>query len=213
MVAGLETVTRRHRRDRRTHRQRHRAEGPRHRDGVPELRALSAHERLRQHGLWPADAAHEPRPRSAAGSAAAAEILQLDGLLAAQAAPALGRAAPARRDGPRHRARPARCSCSTSRLSNLDAKLRVQMRVEIKRLQQRARRRPSIYVTHDQVEAMTSGRPADRHECAAVSIRSAAARSLRAPGHRLCRRLHRLAGDEPRRRPRRWDGGAHDRTM
>jgi sn-glycerol 3-phosphate transport system ATP-binding protein len=39
-------------------------------------------------------------------------------------------------------------------LSNLDAKLRVQMRVEIKRLQ-RALRTTSVYVTHDQMEAMT----------------------------------------------------------
>src|SRR5438552_13636460 len=39
-------------------------------------------------------------------------------------------------------------------LSNLDAKLRVQMRVEIKRLQQELAT-TAIYVTHDQVEAMT----------------------------------------------------------
>ncbi|CAM5206410.1 glycerol-3-phosphate transporter ATP-binding subunit [Bosea thiooxidans] len=39
-------------------------------------------------------------------------------------------------------------------LSNLDAKLRVQMRVEIKKLQ-RSLGVTSIYVTHDQVEAMT----------------------------------------------------------
>jgi sn-glycerol 3-phosphate transport system ATP-binding protein len=39
-------------------------------------------------------------------------------------------------------------------LSNLDAKLRVQMRVEIKRLQRRLGT-TSVYVTHDQVEAMT----------------------------------------------------------
>ncbi|CAO3405997.1 sn-glycerol-3-phosphate import ATP-binding protein UgpC [Azospirillum largimobile] len=39
-------------------------------------------------------------------------------------------------------------------LSNLDAKLRTQMRVEIKRLQDRLRI-TSLYVTHDQVEAMT----------------------------------------------------------
>lgn len=41
-------------------------------------------------------------------------------------------------------------------LSNLDAKLRVQMRVEIKRLQERLGI-TSVYVTHDQVEAMTLG--------------------------------------------------------
>ncbi len=39
-------------------------------------------------------------------------------------------------------------------LSNLDAKLRVQMRSEIKQLHQRLRT-TTIYVTHDQIEAMT----------------------------------------------------------
>jgi sn-glycerol 3-phosphate transport system ATP-binding protein len=39
-------------------------------------------------------------------------------------------------------------------LSNLDAKLRVQMRVEIKRLQ-KSLATTSVYVTHDQLEAMT----------------------------------------------------------
>ena len=39
-------------------------------------------------------------------------------------------------------------------LSNLDAKLRVQMRTEIKELHQRLKTTP-IYVTHDQIEAMT----------------------------------------------------------
>jgi multiple sugar transport system ATP-binding protein len=39
-------------------------------------------------------------------------------------------------------------------LSNLDAKLRVQMRTEIKELHQRLRT-TSVYVTHDQIEAMT----------------------------------------------------------
>ncbi len=41
-------------------------------------------------------------------------------------------------------------------LSNLDAKLRVQMRAEISKLQQRLQT-TTIYVTHDQVEAMTMG--------------------------------------------------------
>ena len=39
-------------------------------------------------------------------------------------------------------------------LSNLDAKLRVQMRTEIKRVHQHVRT-TTVYVTHDQVEAMT----------------------------------------------------------
>jgi len=41
-------------------------------------------------------------------------------------------------------------------LSNLDAKLRVEMRAEIKLLHQRTRT-TTVYVTHDQVEAMTLG--------------------------------------------------------
>jgi len=41
-------------------------------------------------------------------------------------------------------------------LSNLDAKLRVQMRTEISRIQQRLKT-TTIYVTHDQTEAMTLG--------------------------------------------------------
>src|SRR5262252_4581702 len=41
-------------------------------------------------------------------------------------------------------------------LSNLDAKLRVQMRAEISRIQ-RTLKTTTVYVTHDQVEAMTMG--------------------------------------------------------
>jgi multiple sugar transport system ATP-binding protein len=41
-------------------------------------------------------------------------------------------------------------------LSNLDAKLRVEVRAEIKKLQARLRT-TTVYVTHDQVEAMTMG--------------------------------------------------------
>jgi multiple sugar transport system ATP-binding protein len=41
-------------------------------------------------------------------------------------------------------------------LSNLDAKLRVQMRAEIQKLQHRLRT-TTLYVTHDQTEAMTMG--------------------------------------------------------
>lgn len=41
-------------------------------------------------------------------------------------------------------------------LSNLDAKLRVQMRVELKKLHARLNT-TAVYVTHDQVEAMTMG--------------------------------------------------------
>src|SRR5262249_46598608 len=41
-------------------------------------------------------------------------------------------------------------------LSNLDAKMRVEMRAELSKLRQRLRA-TTVYVTHDQVEAMTMG--------------------------------------------------------
>ena len=80
-------------------------------------------------------------------------------------------------------------------LSNLDAKLRVQMRAEIKELHQRLNT-TTVYVTHDQIEAMTMAdkivvmnggrRRADRR----------AARALRPAGQSVRGGLHRLAGDE-----------------
>ena len=48
------------------------------------------------------------------------------------------------------------CSCSTSRSATSTPTLRVQMRAEIRRLQRRLGV-TSLYVTHDQVEAMTLG--------------------------------------------------------
>jgi multiple sugar transport system ATP-binding protein len=76
-------------------------------------------------------------------------------------------------------------------LSNLDAKLRVQMRAEIARLQ-RDLDVTTIYVTHDQTEAMTLG----DEEGAAATGRSPAG-ALRPSGQRVRRRLHRLTGHEP----------------
>ena len=88
-------------------------------------------------------------------------------------------------------------------LSNLDAALRAELRVEIAALVRRLGV-TSIYVTHDQVEAMTMGdriavmrarrAPAARH----------AARDLRGAGERVRRRLPRLAADQLDRARARW---------
>ena len=85
----------------------------------------------------------------------AARILDLEPYMAAEAACALRRPASARRDGPRDRP-PAAAFLMDEPLSNLDAKLRVQMRADIKKIQ-RDLGTTTIYVTHDQVEAMTMG--------------------------------------------------------
>ena len=83
----------------------------------------------------------------------AARILQLDGML--------GRRPNQLSGGQRQRVAMGRAIVREPEvflfdepLSNLDAKLRVQMRLEIKRLQ-RDLGTTSLYVTHDQVEAMT----------------------------------------------------------
>ena len=86
-------------------------------------------------------------------------------------------------------------------LSNLDAQLRVQMRGEIEALQKRLGV-TTVYVTHDQVEAMTMGdRVAVLRDGRAPAGRHADGR-LRPPGEPLRRRLHRLAADEPGARAR-----------
>jgi multiple sugar transport system ATP-binding protein len=79
-------------------------------------------------------------------------------------------------------------------LSNLDAKLRVQMRTEIKELHQRLKT-TSVYVTHDQIEAMTM---ADQIVVMRDGRWSSAASAgpLRPSGQPVRGRLHRLAGDE-----------------
>ena len=99
-------------------------------------------------------------------------------------------------------------------LSNLDAKLRVQMRAEISRIQ-RDLGVTTIYVTHDQVEAMTMGdRVAVMRKGELQQVDEPQTLYDR-PRQPLRRRLHRLAGDEhargdgrPRERePRRVDVG------
>lgn len=85
----------------------------------------------------------------------AAQLLQLEGLLDRKPRQLSG--------GQRQRVAMGRCIVREPKvflfdepLSNLDAKLRVQMRLELRRLHERLKV-TSIYVTHDQVEAMTLG--------------------------------------------------------
>ena len=85
----------------------------------------------------------------------AVELVDLNGLLDRKPKNLSG--------GQRQRVALARAICSMESiclmdepLSNLDAKLRAQMRSEIKRIQKRLNM-TMVYVTHDQVEAMTMG--------------------------------------------------------
>ena len=80
-------------------------------------------------------------------------------------------------------------------LSNLDAKLRVQMRAEIAGLQ-RDLGVTTIYVTHDQVEAMTMGDRVAVMRKGELQQVDRSAGALRPSGQPVRRRLHRQPGDE-----------------
>ena len=84
-------------------------------------------------------------------------------------------------------------------LSNLDAKLRVQMRTEIRELHQRLAT-TTVYVTHDQIEAMTMADKIVVMQGGRIEQVGAPLDALRPARQHLRRGLHRLAVDEPARR-------------
>ena len=131
------------------------AQGSRHRDGVPELRALPAHDGVREHGVRAEAAEDAEGRRSPRRCERAADVLGIVSEL--EQAPKQLRAgsASASRSGGRSCAN-RKCFLFDEPLSNLDAKLRVEMRAEIKRLHL-ALGSTTVYVTHDQEEAMTLG--------------------------------------------------------
>ena len=80
-------------------------EGSRHRDGLPELRALPAHDRVRQHGLRPQDA-EVPQAGDRQAGPGSGRDPRHPGAAQAQAPAALGRPAAARRGRARDRPAP-----------------------------------------------------------------------------------------------------------
>ena len=180
--------------DRRRGRQRQGAQGPRHRDGVPVLRAVPAHDRRREHGL-PADAGgrgqgHHQAEGRRGGARCWSSTQHLDrkpsNLSGGQRQRvAMGRAI----------VRSPKAFLMDEPLSNLDAKLRVQMRTQVARIQ-KTLGTTTVYVTHDQTEAMTLG---DRVVVMRAGIDPAgrlADRALRPPDQPVRRRLHRQPVDE-----------------
>ena len=139
--------------DRRAGGQRPAAEGPRHRHGVPELRALSAHDRAREHGVRP-EAAQVPQGRDRGARATTPPTFSRSPSCWRAARAALRRPAPARRHGPRHRAQAPRSSCSTSRCPTSTPSCACRCAPRSARCTSRPAA-TTIYVTHDQVEAMT----------------------------------------------------------
>jgi len=117
--------------------------------------AIYPHMTVRENMAFPLKLARLPRQEIDSRVAKAAGILELGDLLDRKPAALSG--------GQRQRVAMGRAIVREPRvflldepLSNLDAKLRVQMRTEIARLQRRLGT-TTIYVTHDQTEAMTLG--------------------------------------------------------
>jgi len=117
--------------------------------------ALYPHMTVRQNMAFPLKIAHVPQEESDRRVKEAAELLELNDHLDRKPANLSG--------GQRQRVAMGRAIVRDPQaflmdepLSNLDAKLRVQMRTMISRLQQRLKV-TTIYVTHDQTEAMTLG--------------------------------------------------------
>src|SRR5437588_6201573 len=95
-----------------------------------------------------------PKPEIEARVNEAARILELDSALLARKPRQLSGGQRQRVAMGRAIVRKPKVFLFDEPLSNLDAKLRVQMRIEIRRLQRRLGT-TSVYVTHDQLEAMT----------------------------------------------------------
>jgi multiple sugar transport system ATP-binding protein len=117
--------------------------------------ALYPHMTVRENMAFPLKIAHMPRDEADRRVKEAAELLELTEHLDRKPANLSG--------GQRQRVAMGRAIVRNPQaflmdepLSNLDAKLRVQMRTMISRLQQRLKV-TTIYVTHDQTEAMTLG--------------------------------------------------------
>ena len=117
--------------DRRRGRQRQGAEGPRHRDGVPELRAVPAHDRAREHGL-------RAQAREGAARRRSTSKVERGGRASSTSTQHLDRKPANLSGGQRQRVAMGRAIVRDPKaflmdepLSNLDAKLRVQMRTEV----------------------------------------------------------------------------------
>ena len=80
-------------------------------------------------------------------------------------------------------------------LSNLDAKLRVQMRTEVARIQKRLGT-TMVYVTHDQTEAMTLGDRVAVMRAGLIQQVDTPANLYETSGQSVRGRLHRVAVDE-----------------
>ena len=153
MIAGFEEPTRGVILAARPGRHRRPAEQARRQHGVPVLRAVPAHERVRERRVRAAPQGASPSPRSPAGSARCWRSSDLAGREQRRPRELSG--------GQQQRVALARALVNRPRallldepLGALDLKLRQAMQVELKRIQREVGI-TFVYVTHDQGEALT----------------------------------------------------------
>ena len=180
----------------------------RHRLRLPALRALSAHERAREHRLSACAARACRAPRSGAasrrrrGSCGSHHLLDrpVSGLSGGdRQRVALGRAI----------VRQPMAFLMDEPLGALDAEFRQLMCGELRALHDRLGA-TTVYVTHDQLEAMSMADKIAVMNHGADRAARHAARDLRPAGLDVRRRFHRLAADELPRVRRRRSRGAID---
>ena len=189
-----------HDRDRRPRRQRRRGQGPRRRDGVPELRAVPAHDGAPEHRV-PAAVAQGPGGRARRSSSPRRpSSLGLDDLPRPQARAALGRSAAAGR---------ARAGDRAPAAGVPDGRAAVEPRRQAARADaRRAHRAAATPRGDDRVRhprpgrGDDDGRPHRDHERGRAPAGRAAAGRVRAPGEPVRGPLHRQPADEHGRRSR-----------
>ena len=157
--------------------------------------ALYPHKTVYKNLAFPLQMRKLPRDEIEAKVRAAAKVLDIEHLLerrprelsgGQQQRVALGRAL----------VRDPRAFLMDEPLSNLDAKLRVQMRSELKRFHQDLNA-TVIYVTHDQLEAVTMADKMAVMNGGFLQQYDAPDAGLRPSGEHLRRELRRQPGDEP----------------
>ena len=196
LIAGIEERTDGRDPHRRARRHRPGAAQARHRDGLPELRPLSAPDRARQPRLRPASCAARRRPRSRAAFRRSPRSSASRSCSSASRRSCRAASASAWRwAGDRARAR--RVPDGRAAVEPRRQAARPDAR-ELMRLHERLGI-TTVYVTHDQVEAMTLG---DRVAVLRDGVLQQATRRRALPpsGEPVRGGVHRLAGDEPRRR-------------
>ena len=182
-----------------------RSQRPRPRDGLPVVRDLAAHERLRN-VAFPLTAG----PAADAVRRAAKSALASSGCSASSSSPSLAwRPATDLSGGQQQRLALARALVMEpplllldEPLSSLDAKLRAEMCFELKRLQQTLGI-TTVYVTHDQEEALAISDVVAVMQHGRLEQVGNAARDLRDAGVTIRRRFHRRF--QPVRRNRRGE--------